>query len=64
MAQNLGRPELQQVMQRRKADADGNLGSIKPDRGVKVKSSSGGNELEKQLARRTQLLDEVCELFM
>lgn len=45
-------------MQRRKADAEGNVGPIRADRVHKAKSSCGG-ELEKQLARRTQLLDQV-----
>jgi hypothetical protein len=58
--QNLGKPELEKVWQRRKPDADGNLGSIRPDRVNKSKSTCGG-ELEKQLARRTQLLDQVRE---
>ena len=54
----MGKPELQKVMQRRKADAYGNVGPIRPDRVNKTNSSSG-SELEKQLARRTQLLDQV-----
>ena len=45
-------------MQRRRPDAEGNVGHIRPDRAHKAKSAAGG-ELEKQLARRTQLLDEV-----
>ena len=56
--QNLGKPELEKVMQRRKPDASGNVGPIRADRVSKPKSSCGG-ELEKQLARRTQLLEEV-----
>lgn len=56
--QNLGKPELEKVWQRRKPDADGKLGPIRADRVTKSKSSCGG-ELEKQLARRTQLLDQV-----
>lgn len=58
--QNLGKPELEKIYQRRKADAEGKLGPIRADRVNKTKSSCGG-ELEKQLARRTQLLDQVRE---
>ena len=58
--QNLGKPELEKVWQRRKPDADGKLGPIRGDRVAKSKSSCGG-ELEKQLARRTQLLDQVSD---
>ena len=48
-------------MQRRKPDAEGKLGPIRADRVTKSKSSCGG-ELEKQLARRTQLLDQVGQV--
>ncbi len=61
-AQNLGKPELEKVMQRRRPDAEGNLGPIRADRVHKAKSAAGG-ELEKQLARRTQLLDEVSQQY-
>lgn len=59
----MGKPELEKVMQRRRADADGHAGPIRPNRVNKTKSSCGG-ELEKQLARRTQLLEEVRSLVM
>ena len=48
-------------MQRRRPDADGNIGSIKPSSSSKNRASSPGGELGEQLARRTQLLEQVLE---
>lgn len=57
----MGKPELQKVMQRRKPDADGNIGPIKPSQVGRNRPSSPGGELGKQLARRTQLLEQVSK---
>lgn len=63
----LGKPELQKVMQRRKADADGKVGSIRPPERNGVTQAGGScpdNELATQLARRSQLVQTVGLLHM
>lgn len=58
----LGKPELQKVMQRRKPDADGKIGSIRPPERNGVTQAGGScadNELATQLARRSQLVHTV-----
>ena len=58
----LGKPELQKVMQRRKPDADGKIGSIRPPERNGVSQAGGScadNELASQLARRSQLVHTV-----
>ena len=57
---NLGKPELMQVMQRRKVDADGKPGPIKANRASSAKSTCEG-ELAAQLARRTQIINDVSK---
>ena len=54
--QNLGKPELEKVMQRRKLDAEGRPGSIKGGVGS---STTADGELAAQLARRSHLIEEV-----
>ena len=63
-AANLGKPELEKVMQRRRQDADGKAGSIKPNRSPSPNPQGGGNdELTAQLRRRTQLMEDVSGLY-
>ena len=57
--QNLGKPELEKVMQRRRADKDGKPGPIRAGDRSSVKSVCPDNELASQLAKRTTLLEEV-----
>ena len=49
-----------QVMQRRKVDADGKPGPIKANRASSAKSTCEG-ELAAQLARRTQIINDVSK---
>ncbi len=63
-AQNLGKPELEKVMQRRRLDADGRPGAIRNGRTPSPNPTAGGredNELAAQLKRRTQLLEDVSD---
>ncbi len=63
-AQNLGKPELEKVMQRRRLDADGRPGAIRNSRTPSPNPAAGGrgdNELAAQLKRRTQLLEDVSD---
>lgn len=54
----LGKPELERVMQRRRPDADGKAGSIRPvERSNNTRGSCMDNELETQLARRSKAID-------
>ena len=46
------------VMQRRKVDADGKPGPIKANRASSAKSTCEG-ELAAQLAKRTQIINDV-----
>ena len=57
---NLGKPELVKVMQRRRADVDGKPGPIKGNRSTAAKSACEG-ELATQLARRTQIIEDVSQ---
>ena len=56
---NLGKPELMKVMQRRKVDADGKPGPIKANRASSAANSNCEGELAAQLARRTQIINDV-----
>jgi hypothetical protein len=54
----LGKPELERVMQRRRPDADGKVGSIRPaERSNITRGSCMDNELETQLARRSKAIN-------
>ena len=58
----LGKPELERVMQRRRPDADGKAGSIRPvERSNNTRGSCMDNELETQLARRSKAIDTVSK---
>ncbi len=57
--QNLGKPELEVVMRRRRPDADGKPGSIK---GRQTTASPPLGELASQLAKRATLLQEAEKL--
>ena len=60
-SQNLGKPELEKVMQRRKLDAEGKAGSIRGDQlTVGGRTTAANDELAAQLSRRSYLLEEVC----
>jgi hypothetical protein len=52
----LGRPELEKVMQRRRPDADGKVGSIRPTDRTTGGGSCVDNELATQFARRSQVV--------
>ena len=56
--QNLGKPELEKVWQRRRADADGKPGSIRPAK-PSSNSTPANDELAVQLAKRSSMLEEV-----
>ncbi len=61
-AANLGKPELEKVMQRRRLDADGRPGAIRNNRSASPNpAGGGGDELAMQLKRRTQMLEEVSQ---
>ena len=59
-SQNLGKPELEKVMQRRKLDAEGKAGSIRGDQLTVGGRTTANDELAAQLSRRSYLLEEVC----
>lgn len=56
---NLGKPELEVVMQRRRLDADGKPGPIKAKQASQSRGTTTNSELASQLARRTLLLEEA-----
>ena len=53
----MGKPELEKVMQRRKPDADGRVGPIRPEKNTPKPSTT--DELAEQLLKRTQKLEDV-----
>jgi len=57
-SQNLGKPELEKVMQRRKLDAEGKAGSIRGDQLTVGGRTTANDELAAQLSRRSYLLEE------
>ena len=58
----LGRPELERVMQRRRPDADGKVGSIRPTEKCN-RGSCMDNELETHLSRRSKAIENVRNLI-
>eukprot|EP00731_Ephydatia_muelleri_P022060 Em0014g651a len=56
-AQNLGKPELEKVMQRRKPDAEGRVGPIRPEKSIPKPAAT--DELAEQLSKRTQKLEDA-----
>ncbi len=59
---NLGKPELEVMMQRRRVDADGKPGPIRAKQASKSVPTAASGELASQLARRTLLLEEAEKL--
>ena len=58
----LGKPELERVMQRRKPDAGGKVGSIRPTHTTNNRRDECmDNELASRLARRSQAVDQVSK---